>query len=111
MNELDIEGLSINFVVVQGPPHAANSFARVVSVKDLAPVIDNIAAGTTVRWQLFVYDSVKNPITLDQSHQEKGFNNFFAVYEQDGDRTDLPKINVDDNNLYYYFDQTLTKAG
>jgi hypothetical protein len=54
-----------------------------VSIIDNSPIVDNIPAGTTVRWQLFVFDSVNNPITLDKDHQEKGFNNFKAKFEHE----------------------------
>lgn len=64
-----------------------------------------------MRWQLSIFDSVKNPITLDQKHHEKGFSNFQAKLEQQGEETQLVDIQVDAQNLYYFFDTKLVKAG
>jgi len=82
-----------------------------VSVEDGAPIYSNIEAGTTVRWQLFLFDGVGNPISLDRSSLEKGFSNIEAKFRHRNEEFSLPQIQVDENNLYYYFDQKLVKEG
>jgi len=111
VNDLNSDGLQLYVNVVAGLPDTSNSYGQIVKAADNTQITDVISAGTTVRWQIFAFDSVNNPIRLISDSADNGIPNFAVSYLQDGVLQNLYDIKVDATNSYYYVDLLVTKAG